>query len=88
MGEGNLQPRPCSDPMEQIPKAAHEPWWRGRILVCWLVFQALFAASWLIFHVAAPDAWLRFLGCFIGSFLSAPLLVYLTERLFRADLRV
>lgn len=80
--------KPGSDPITQVPKAENEPWWRGRILVCWLVFQALFAASWLVFLVGVPHAWLRFLGCLIGSFLSAPLLVYLTERLFRADLRV
>ena len=77
-----------SEPVDGARKETHQPWWRGRVQICWLVFGGPFTVSSLVFYTRDQDAvWLRILGCLSGSLLTAPLIVYLVERLFRVDLR-
>ena len=77
-----------TEPVAEVGKETPDPWWRGRVEICWLAFGGLFAVSSLVFFTRDQDAvWLRMLGCLSGSLLGAPLIVYLAERLFRVDLR-
>ena len=77
-----------AEPVAEVGKETPDPWWRGRVQICWLVFGGLLTVSSLVFFTREPDAvWLRILGCLSGSLLTAPLIVYLVERLFRVDLR-
>ena len=76
-----------SDPVDGAQKETHQPWWRGRVQICWLVFGGLLTVSSLVVFTREPVAWLNLLGCLSGSLLAAPLVVYLVERLFRVDPR-